>query len=917
MNALVRKEIKLLLPSFSIAVLLALSLWLAPSNSALVSPLSVFEAVFPFLLCPAVVVIMALDSFGREMSSGTFANLLAQPVSRSRLWWTKTMALAGALVLVLGVWWLSFLGWRSHAALNAAKPDLGDLAMTTGLILLTAFSGGLWTVLLFRTVAAAFWFTLLVPAGLTVATRYFTEKFFAGANPTYAITAVLTVYSIAGFLWARRMFLRAQDVQWTGGDIAMPAWLKLPRMFVAAKATQSRGPRLALLKKEIQLHQSQFVIAGILAFLHLGMVAARKAAGGFKDSPMMEFLTGQFWVLWVVMPLLIGCAAVAEERKLGTFESQLCLSSRRRTQFAIKFLVVLMLSCGFGVIVPLLFEGGRIVPDIQSKFSNFALASNGQVLHGNLLWAVLSFIDSLLPLLPQLAIVIGVTTISFFASTLARNTLQALAPTALGIVVASVLVINGSDPEAIVDALLWRGWLAYLIGIPTLTVALAWLMYGNFKQVLVGWKVWRRNGIVLLASLVAVVTLASATYHRVWELVSPIEPPHGVARLTPSPGVTLRCEGVWNGGRDFLVRLSDGRIWTDRFEFKDPSLGALLLGEGRSFTLLPGGRFFDGTNWSSFAICNGWEAVGVKSDGSLWVSKQPTNPVMLEQSALHTASPAGLVRFGADNNWKSAAREADTSATLLKEDGTLWRLGTNRLSWKKPWPGLRTFKPQRLGADSDWAEIFSNGDQTYFRKTNGESWRFASRAGSVKNAIQLDEEIWLYRVADFELFSSRGDVSAYSRRGANFMVGVREDGTFRVTGAWQPSPNKATWTMAEQNFQLGKETDWIALAGDGESVVTLKNDGSLWKWTFSDDPITYPDAASCARLGTHSDWIAVNATMMGELVSLAADGSLWSWQFESMGRRSPSFTSPVGELRPLLGVSRKPQTLANIFDDAK
>ncbi len=495
--------------------------------------------------------------------------------------------------------------------------------------------------------------------------------------------------------------------------------------------------------------------------------------------------------------------------------------------------------------------------------------------------------------------------------------MQALAPAVLSIVVASVLVINGSYPEAVVNYPLWRGWLAYLIGLPMFTVVLAWLMYWNFKHVLGGWSVWRRNSIVFLASLLSVVVFSSAIYHRVWELMLPIEPPHGAAGLTSSQGMTILSEGRWSGRRAFVVRLSDGRIWTDRFEYNDRNLGAMLLGEGMGFELLPGGGFFGGTNWSSFAICNGWEAIGTKSDGSLWVSEQPSEPVMISQSGRFTPDPAKLVRFGDNNNWKSVARENDTAATLLKRDGTLWRLGTNRFNWKKPWPGLRAFELQCLGTDSDWADIFSDGNLTHFRKTNGESWRFASRPGAVKNAIQLGEEIGLYRESDFELFWSRGDVSVSSRRRPDFMVGVREDGTFRLTGAWQPSPHKATWTIAEQNFQLGKETNWIAVAGNGETVVTLKNDGSLWTWTFSDDPKTNPNAASCVRLGTHSDWIAVTVVMMGEIVSLAADGSLWSWQFETWDYHGRSFNSPMGELRPLLGVSRKPKKVASIFDEAK
>ena len=97
--------------------------------------------------------------------------------------------------------------------------------------------------------------------------------------------------------------------------------------------------------EEFQLHQSQFLLAGALVVLHLGVVA-HADIGPFPKNSETEFILEIFWGLWLVMPLLVGAAAVAEERKMGTLESQLCLPVKKRTQFATKFSVVLFLpSC--------------------------------------------------------------------------------------------------------------------------------------------------------------------------------------------------------------------------------------------------------------------------------------------------------------------------------------------------------------------------------------------------------------------------------------------------------------------------------------------------------------------------------------------------------------------------------------------
>ena len=90
--------------------------------------------------------------------------------------------------------------------------------------------------------------------------------------------------------------------------------------------------------------------------------------------------------------------------------------------------------------------------------------------------------------------------------------------------------------------------------------------------------------------------------------------------------------------------------------------------------------------------------------------------------------------------------------------------------------------------------------------------------------------------------------------------------------------------------------------------MTLKADGSLWKWNFPDDPITEPESAAAVRLSEHSDWMAI-AGEFGCVTSLAADGSLWFWQFDSRYFSPSDFGIP-----PLLCVSRKPQKIGNVFD---
>ena len=440
MNALVKKEIRLLLPSLLIGIALTFANCFLTEDRYGVYGFGGYALFVSFAVCPAIAVFMALNSFGAEFSAGTFSMLLAQPVSRVRIWRTKVSALATVL-LIGGFFWCVnlFLSVEAFAEPNKFR-GFGDVLFDVLVFLLVIYSGALWTVLLLRQVVAAFWFTLLLPGAILVVINGLMGENHPELLEPVAIVSML-IYSIAGFLFARRLFLRAQDAAWTGGTIAMPEMRGLPVWFSRSAARRVFRPRAALWWKELQLHQAQFIMAGVLALLHIGVIAEKKF-GSYQKNSSTEFVLETFWCLWLVMPMLVGAAAVAEERKLGTLAGQFCLLVKRRKQFAIKFLVAMLLAILFGAAMPLLLEGTRILPNVHSDFSvlrvgMWQLIDAGKVLPMGqvLLWNGLSAFNVFLPLLTLAAIATAIGAISFYASTLTRNTLQALAPAVLGILV--------------------------------------------------------------------------------------------------------------------------------------------------------------------------------------------------------------------------------------------------------------------------------------------------------------------------------------------------------------------------------------------------------------------------------------------------------------------------------------------------
>ncbi|MGA2854694.1 MAG: ABC transporter permease, partial [Verrucomicrobiota bacterium] len=345
MNPLVKKEIRLLLPGFIIGAALTFASWLL-FDRRFETDWNWVPLFVSLVACPAMAGFMALNSFGAEISAGTFSMLLSQPVSRLKIWQTKISLLAVAL-LVFGVLWFSpFFCLRNFPSNRSDNfNDLFNLFSCVVMFALVVFSGALWTVLLMRQVAAAFWFTLIVPGAImAISIGLFSDK--SDEFITGIVVSALGIYGLGGFFYARWLFLRAQDAAWTGGTIALPEMRGLAWMKTRSGTGRLWRPRAALLAKEFQLHQSQFVLAGALLVLHLGILALKKFSH-IKHNSAMELVVEIFWGLWLVLPMLVGAAAVAEERKLGTLESHLCLPVKKRTQFATKCLVVLLLSALF------------------------------------------------------------------------------------------------------------------------------------------------------------------------------------------------------------------------------------------------------------------------------------------------------------------------------------------------------------------------------------------------------------------------------------------------------------------------------------------------------------------------------------------------------------------------------------------
>jgi ABC-type Na+ efflux pump permease subunit len=898
MNPLIKKEIRLLLPGFlAILLLEVVQPWLCKDTDTGIA----ITPVFFFL----GMIILAVDSFGRECSLGTFQSLLSQPIERSQIWRTKIAALLFAAALIFAAYFAS-CELRLHLALmnsnsvwhsnpKIISDDFRNAMFASVAVMFVALVGGLWTTLLFRQAAVAFWISLLVPAGLLMLIVCIMDKFFPSTSASdvvgYSVLyGAAGLYIISGFWLAHRLFHRAQDAAWTGGIISFSTW----RYFEAGKSSVSvrrRKPFSALLKKEFQLQSISLIGAGVLLVLHL---AVRTLYSGSKPNSLASVASDSVWILWLVMPLMIGCMAVAEERKLGVTESQLCLPASRRFQFAIKFIPVMIFGVLLGGIMPILMEAVTSHFGLPSDFFNPASHPGNEFgIPGIVLFDI-----SIASLAAGLALV------GFYASTLAKNFLQALS-IAIVIVVGCCLFtaffFAGPSIEnrrlAMSGMELWGILPPVVISLLTAIILIPWLAYRNFSRPVESGNLWRRNIFAIVGALLFIFASSAAIYNRAWEIFEQAEPPHGPAILSLAnpPKLSPTDRG------SLQVQFPDGRICFNNlgysiFDTRDThghwqQLWRML------FHPLPVSagpqQFMAGSNWVSataehvefgnpyrtgpWTVIGYLDTVAVKADGTLWISSE-AKPVVW--------TGAKMIRFGDDTNWQQVIRKYP-GLLLLKRDGTLWQWGTNRVDWTEwqtHWPTVRASKLQQLGTNSDWQNIFNLWNLGLARKNDGSVWR-------IDYDWKIEQETNYDRIV-LETFSDSGENSSSY---------IGKDGTLWASSRDFDEKNTRLF------LQVGKETNWVATAITRTAMVALKSDGTLWQWHFRrNSRIAFPAEElkiPPTRLGIHNDWLGLTGTWDGA-VALAADGSLWFW---------PNNDDYAGAL---IKPPKQPVFLGNVFGKA-
>ena len=608
------------------------------------------------------------------------------------------------------------------------------------------------------------------------------------------------IYCAAGFFWARHLFLSAQDVPWTGGQVYLQGGRTLWPAWLAFRVKKKENRWIALIKKELQLQEVVIFLIPVLAALHVIVLGISH----FLKGHTKQWMAMSMPIIWMAsVPFLIGCVAVAEERRLNTLEGLLCMPRlSKRASFATKLIISLVLG---GVL------GGAVPPFLENRSIHMHMDAS-------------------------MAIAVIVTGITFYASTMSKGLLQAI-PAAMCIaglmfgefaLCLKFLVFEEDQIQLTSFDLLNSLW------IPAMACTAILLGYQNYRCPQISPWMWLRNFLVASAVYGCAVAAAIGIYARPWEFLMALEPAHGPARLADVRGV-IKGDAT---GR-LCVLLSDGRLWLGRQNLQSHGVS---------------GAFLPGSNWTQMAIGDSKGPVALKSDGTLWRIHNRSDFreigidsdwkdltggfgafLALKQNGtlwgwgkdafnMLAAGPtfgnvfADPVRLGRDSDWVKAFLPQYCQCVGVKRDGSMWKWGYGR--YDKAGKGVKS-RPVEESirwnlAGTNWISLSKSWYSNLILgvRADGTLWAEGDHPAKLLGQVVPGGRDELVRV---------GDKSDWVEvNGSRPCVALESNGTLWAGTLWARG--------GAETKQPSKYQDWLASANINGMTCALARDGTITLW---------------------------------------------------------------------------------------
>lgn len=300
--------------------------------------------------------LLGAAAFSQEFQYRTVGLLLAQPVSRRRVWWEKYLivgtGVVGLLLLMLGLWFTD-----AQTSIDRDRNDWGWILLLEITPFFYAAFIGLATgpvfSLLTRSLLGGAIIAIACPWILFLISWFIFPASAVGYRGSvfaiFNITFVGSIYCGMLFLFGCRLFQRLQDVSPVNEEFAAPRQFDSLFARLTVGLAPERGSMMVnLVRKELRVQRPAFFVAAVLVALWLILLGAWRLRPEF--GAVFLFLPAV--LLGLGIPTIAGIVAVAEERSLGVHEWHLTLPVSARRLWTVKVLVALGVNVAFGILLP-------------------------------------------------------------------------------------------------------------------------------------------------------------------------------------------------------------------------------------------------------------------------------------------------------------------------------------------------------------------------------------------------------------------------------------------------------------------------------------------------------------------------------------------------------------------------------------